>query len=275
MQHRKDTLPFSGFTSYVENFDDEDDVSETTNVLSFESLREAFTTLQLAETELVQTIPEIEFSPSEQTEALELPNYEIDNALADSEKDLSPPENSDPPVTVDTRLEVIVEAMLFVGNRENRLLEADHIAEKLRNVSVEEVDQAIALLNEHYKNRNCPYTIISGRSGYRMALRSKFESVRTNFYGKVRGTRLSQQAIDTLAVVAYRQPMTAEEIQCLRKCPCSSVLHQLVRRNLLEMSREVQDKKNIVRYHTTSRFLELFQIQSLDDIPRAEELDYR
>ena len=108
-----------------------------------------------------------------------------------------------------------------------------------------------------------------------MVLRSEFEPVRANFYGKVRETRLSQQAIDTLAVVAYRQPITAEEIQSIRQQPCTAVLDQLVRRKLLQISREMQDNKRIFHYHTTPRFLELCRIQSLDDIPKADELDYR
>ena len=276
MQHRQDTILFSGATAYVETFDTGGE--EAANILSFESLREAFKTLQTAETDLAQTIPEID-SPAATTTNADtsvLPDYDIDNDLLDAENDSTPlPQHTESPIAVGTRLETIVEAMLFVGNQENRPLSAEQIAEKLRNVSTEEVAQAIAHLNEHYQERNCPFAITSERGGYRMVLRTEFETVRTNFYGKVRGTRLSQQAIDTLAVVAYRQPVTAEEIQLLRKRPCSPVLNQLVRRNLLRISREVQDEKKVVRYHTTPRFLELFQITSLHDIPRAEELDYR
>ena len=291
MPHRQETIPigtrtseekkrFPGAVAYIETFDTEEDVSDPADILSFESLREAFVTLHSVETELAKTIPKIEPSAAKTTDPLEQPDEEIcDNPieanLIDAEDDDSPlPQNIESPV-VATRLDTIIEAMLFVGNRDNHPVDADHIADKLRNVSAEEVDQAVVRLNEHYQERNCPYTILSESNGYRMILRSAFESIRTNFYGKNKGTRLSQQAIDTLAVVAYRQPITAEEIQTIRKRPCSAVLSLLVRRNLLKISHEIQDEKNIVRYHTTSRFLELFQIQSLDDIPRADELDYR
>jgi len=286
MEHRRDTISigtkvleeekkrFPGTVAYLETFDTDDDASEPADILSFESLREAFATFRSAETELVKTIPEIELSAEKKPELPEQPDYEMSDASFDSEDYGSPlPKNTESPVTVGTRLETIIEAMLFVGNRENRPLYADQITEKLRNVSAEEVDQTVVRLNEHYQEQNCPYTIISDHSGYRMILRSEFESVRTNFYGKTRGIRLSQQAIDTLAVVAYRQPITADEIQNIRKRPCSAVLNQLVRRNLLKISREVRNEKNIVRYLTTLRFLELFQIKSLDDIPRVEELD--
>jgi segregation and condensation protein B len=284
MQMEQDTIPlnvdqtpdwknrFPGVITYVETFDTDDDDAEPADVLSFESLRKAFATIQSVETELAQTIPEIESSAEHAPEPIEQAEYEIDGA-SDLEygSDL-PLSKIEPPIAVGTRLETIVEAMLFVGNRENRPLEAEQIAEKLRNVSAEEVDQTVVHLNAHYQERGCPYTIAAERGGYQMVLRSEFASVRTNFYGKIRETRLSQQAIDTLAVVAYRQPITVEEIQDIRQQSCSTILNQLVRRNLLSISREIQDKKSVVRYHTTPRFLELFQIQSLDDIPKPEEI---
>ena len=284
MQSR-DTVPIStetcdwknlpGAIDFVENFDADEDDSESADILSFESLREAFATIRFSERELAQTIPEIESSTERMPESPEQPDYDSDEVIGLENETALPSLNAEPPITVEIRLETIIEAMLFVGNRENQPLEADQIAEKLRNVSADEVDQAIAHLNEHYQRRNCPYAIIADGGGYRMVLRSEFESVRNNFYGKIRGPRLSQQAIDTLAVVAYRQPITAEEIQTLRLQPSMTVLNQLVRRNLLSTKCKVQDKKRMVQYCTTPRFLEVFQIQSLDDIPKADELDYR
>ena len=287
MRSGQDTIPigtkapngknrFPGAVHFVETLDRDDDDSEQADILSFESLREAFATIRSAETELAQTIPKIELSAEGEPESPERPDYEIDedndeNDWEDENRSVSP--DTESLIAVGTRLETIIEAMLFVGNRENRPLDADQIAEKLRDVSPGEVEQAVVQLNEHYQERNCPYTIILERGGYRMVLRSEFEPVRDQFYGKVRETRLSQQAIDTLAVVAYRQPITAEEIQRIRQQSCSTVLNHLVRRNLLSISREVQEKTTVVRYRTTPRFLELFQIQSLDDIPKIEELE--
>jgi segregation and condensation protein B len=289
MQKGRNTIPigegtqdwknrFPGAVAFVETLDTEEDVSEPTDILSFESLREAFATIQSAEAELVQTIPEIALSVEQEPESPERPDYDIEDGIDLEDENSLPPLNTEPLIAVGTCLETIIEAMLFTGNRENRPISADQIAEKLRNVSVEEVDQAVIHMNEHYRVRNCPYTILFERStaehaGYRMVLRSEFESVRSHFYGKIREPRLSQQAIDTLAVVAYRQPITAEEVQNIRQQSCSAVLTQLVRRDLLRISREVQNKKGIVRYHTTPRFLELCQIKSLDDIPRVNEWD--
>jgi len=284
MQEGRDTIPigegtpdwknrFPGVSAFVETLDTDEDVSEPTDVLSFELLRDAFSTIQSAEGELAQTIPEIKLEAEQESIFPERPDYDIDDVNGLEDDSSLPSLNAHPPVAVGTRLEMIIEAMLFIGNRENRPFSADQIAEKLRNVSGEEVDLAVVQLNEHYQARNCPYTILLGSDGYQMVLRSEFESVRSNFYGKIRETRLPQSSIDTLAVVAYRQPVTAEEVQHVRQQSSSIALAQLVRRGLLRTSREVQDKKNVVCYHTTPRFLELCQIKSLDDIPKVEEWD--
>ena len=279
MRKGQDTIPmgksqFPGVAAFVETFDTDDD-AEPGDILSFELLREAFVTFRSAESQLVQAIPEIELSTEKEPEVSERPDYDVDTAIDSEEEGRLLLPDTDSSAIVNARLETIIEAILFVGNRENQPICVDHVVEKLRNVSAEEVDETVVRLNEQYQERNSPYTIVCERGGYRMVLCPQFEPVRANFYGKVRETRLSQQAIDTLAVVAYRQPITVEEIQNLRKQPCVAVLNQLVRRNLLKISREAQDKKSVVRYRTTPRFLELCQIKSLDDIPPVDELDYR
>jgi len=275
MQKEQNTIGkdwFPGATAFVETFDT-DNTDEPADTLSFESLKKAFATIHSTETELAETIPEIELSENESATP-EYPDYGIDDAEYTNLEcgSTTPTPVSEPPVAA-VRLETIIEAMLFVGNRESKPITAEQVVEKMRDVSAEDVAQAADHLNGQYQERNCPYTIISKDGGYRMALRSEFELVRSNFYGKVRETRLSQQAIETLAVVAYRQPITAEEIQTLRRQSCTGILNQLVRRNLLRMSLVEQNKKNIVCYHTTTRFLDLFNIKSLDDIPEVDELD--
>jgi segregation and condensation protein B len=169
----------------------------------------------------------------------------------------------------------IFEAMLFVGDRENKPLAPESAAKLMRNVAPNELIEIADQLNAEYESVGAPYHIIRESGGFRMVLRPEYESIRTKFYGKVRGTRLSQAAIDALAVVAYKQPITADEVQKLRKSPSQSILQQLVRRGLLEPQRILQNKKNVTLFRTTDRFLQLFQLESLDDLPTAEEIDFR
>ena len=108
-----------------------------------------------------------------------------------------------------------------------------------------------------------------------MSLLSEHQALRERFYGRIRRARLSQSAIDVLALVAYNQPITKRDIEEMRQRPSGGVLSQLVRRGLLRIERveEENKKRRQTLYWTTDRFLELFGLDSIDDLPRSQEMD--
>ncbi len=166
----------------------------------------------------------------------------------------------------------ILEAMLFVGDRDNRPLTAARAAELMRGVEPGDIGVLIAELNQRYTQRGCPYFIAEDSDGYRITLRKPYRPLREQFYGRIRQARLSQAAIDVLAIVAYQQPLSAEQIGTVRGKPSGPVLAQLVHRGLLRIER-LAGKKRTVQYFTTDRFLQLFGLQTLADLPQSEELD--
>jgi segregation and condensation protein B len=180
------------------------------------------------------------------------------------------------PVDEDYQAEVspqtILEAMLFVGNRENEPLSATRAAELMRDVDPEEVVTLVDVLNRQYASNGCPQYIVHEGAGYRMTLRAAFHGMRNRFYGRIREARLSQAAIDVLALIAYQQPLTADDVKRLRSKPSSHLLSQLVRRGLLRIERP-EGKPKTAQYQTTDRFLTLFRLESLEDLPQSEELD--
>ncbi len=164
----------------------------------------------------------------------------------------------------------ILEAILFVGNRDNTPFSAAKAAELMRDVAPEEIPLLVDELNKDYEVNNCPYHIVGEGDGYRLVLRKNLFALRNKFQGRIREARLSQAAIDVLAIVAYQQPLTGEKISRLRGKPSSHILAQLVRRGLLRIERP-DTKRRTPHYHTTDRFLRLFNLQSLEDLPRSEE----
>jgi segregation and condensation protein B len=178
--------------------------------------------------------------------------------------------------TVDDRCEItprsILEAMLFVGSPQNEPLTSKQVASLMRGVRPAEIDGLVRELNELYRGRNCPYTIVAEGAGYRLSLRDEYARVRDRFYGKSRQARLSQAAIEVLSAVAYHAPITADEISRLRGKPSGSILAQLVRRQLLRLE-PGESVPRRASYFTTPRFLELFGLESLDDLPRSSDLE--
>ena len=166
----------------------------------------------------------------------------------------------------------VVEAMLFVGRPDNRPASARELAAAMRGVSPAEVDAAVAELNALYDADSTPYCIDHSHAGYRLVLRDEFERMRDKFYGRVREAKLSPAAIDVLSIVAYRQPVSAAQIDELRGAASGGALSTLVRRRLLQLERST-DSDGVPCYRTTDRFLRLFGLESLSVLPRSEELD--
>ena len=166
----------------------------------------------------------------------------------------------------------ILEAMLFVGDRGNSPLTAGRAAELMRGVEPGEIEGLVRELNRRYMQNECPYFVSEDADGYRLALRKPFYAMRDRFLGRIREARLSQTAIDILAIVAYQQPLTAETINTVRGKSSSHVLLQLVHRGLLRIER-LPGKRPTAQYYTTDRFLRLFGLETLADLPQSEELD--
>ena len=166
----------------------------------------------------------------------------------------------------------VLESLLFVGHPDNQPLTASQIAELIQGVEPAEVAAMVDQLNNEYHAAGHPFEIVSHGAGFRLVLRAEHENIRARFYGRIRLARLSQAAIEVLALVAYHQPMTGDCVSKLRGHPSAAILSQLVRRKLLRI--EIPQRKPRRReYSTTLRFLELFGMRSLDELPKSQELE--
>ena len=168
----------------------------------------------------------------------------------------------------------ILEAMLFVGDPNGQPLIAAQVAKMMRGVSVQEIDDLISDLNCAYQDTGSVYEIRRQDAGYVMALRDQYDGLRERFYGTVRETKLSQVAIDVLAVVAYNQGISRQEIDAMRDQSSGSVLSQLVRRKMLRLER-TEEKPRKTIYFTTARFLQVFGLEDIEDLPQALILDHQ
>jgi segregation and condensation protein B len=163
----------------------------------------------------------------------------------------------------------IVEALLFVGGSP---LTAVRAGEIMRGLAIEQFTALIDELNQAYRRQGRPYSIQSQGQGYVLTLRPRYQGLVEKLFGGVREARLSTLAVDVLALVAYRQPATKAEIDSLRGAESGALLRQLVRRGLIHVVYRADANQKEVSYGTTPRFLELFGLQSLEDLPRTHDL---
>jgi segregation and condensation protein B len=195
--------------------------------------------------------------------------YEAPPETESDEREAAPPAEIEPPSDDACALSPlsILEAILFVGHPANRPLESGEIAALMRGVRPQEIADLIVELNNRYQQEGCPYWINAVGPGFRLELRPKWHPLRDKFYGRIRAARLTQAAVDVLAVVAYNQPIARDDIDKIRGKPSGAVLSQLLQRQLLRVERTVVEGRRRSQYSTTERFLALFGLTSLDELP--------
>jgi len=167
----------------------------------------------------------------------------------------------------------VIEAAIFVGGES---LTTKKLCYMLRgDYDLDAIDGFIEELNLQYIDEGRPYEIRLGEGGYRMVLREEHERIRNRVFGiGPREVRLSQDVLEVLALVAYRQPITPAEIEELGKEKPGPFLRQLLRRELISLERDTENRKRVT-YSTTKRFLSLFGLGSIDELPQADELSFK
>jgi len=164
----------------------------------------------------------------------------------------------------------IVESILFVGAPQGSKLTTRQIAGILRDVSPKEVSQIIKQLNQDYESEGRAFRISAEKGVVKMKLDGSLNAFQQSFFGRDKSVKLSQTAIDVLAVVAYNQPVTREDIDKIRGKSSGSNVTQLLRRELLAVV-DAEVKSSQQKFVTTDKFLDFFRLADLDDLPQSHE----
>ena len=127
-------------------------------------------------------------------------------------------------------------------------------------------------LNEQYDLHKHAFRIEEVAGGMQLLTRPQFSSWLRRLDHVPREELLSQGMLETLAIVAYRQPLLRAEIEAIRGVSCDEVLRQLMQRDLVRICGRHEDLGRPYLYGTTKRFLLLFGLQSLDSLPRAQKI---
>jgi segregation and condensation protein B len=168
----------------------------------------------------------------------------------------------------DERL-MLLEALLFVSDgpqRPNRLIQF------LGKSARKDLPKLVQHLNESYANEGRSFRIREIAGGYQMYLMPTYTRAVEKFLKKQRERRLSQAALETLAVMAYKQPVTRADIEHIRGVNSDGVIASLLERKLAAIVGRSQKVGRALLYGTTQQFLEYFGLNSLEELPRLEEL---
>ncbi len=160
----------------------------------------------------------------------------------------------------------LVEAILFL---ETEPVEVEKLI-RLSQLNKEVVLESLNFLREKYESQTSGIELAQTSTGFYLVPKPELAESLKEHYGKKPDDKLSKAALETLSIIAYAQPITKSEVESIRGVSCAAVLKQLQDKEVIE---EVGRKETVgrpVQFGTTKKFLQLFRLNSIADLPRLE-----
>jgi len=169
---------------------------------------------------------------------------------------------------IETTVESVVEAVLFASDES---LTAARLTD-IVGTSVKQIRQHIKNLNDKYKANSNAFRIEQIAGGYQMLTLSPYNHWLKKLLRVRSDSKLSAAALETLAIIAYKQPVMRADIEAIRGVAVGEIVRNLMYKGLVKIVGRAEVLGRPMLYGTTRKFLEVFGLNSLKDLPKIEEL---
>lgn len=164
----------------------------------------------------------------------------------------------------------ILESLLFTSEAP---LTVSRIREIIPELKPKEIEEAVTNLNEQYQKGGRTFEIKEIAGGYQLFTLPEYADYIDKLIQTKQKSRLTQKALETVAIIAYKQPLTKHEIEEIRGVNVDGVMKTLLSRNLITISGRAKAPGSPFLYVTTKRFLDYFGLTGLEDLPKLKEID--
>lgn len=166
----------------------------------------------------------------------------------------------------------IVEGLVFISGEEGLTIE--QIASLTKQMNYSEIERILNELKEEYSDSSKGFELAEYANRYKFVTKEFVYPYAQKLFEEVKSPSLSPAALETLAIIAYKQPITRVEIEEIRGVNCEMMLKKLQMRNLIE----AKDRKDVVGkpllYSVTDTFLDTFQLETLKELPELSKKEY-
>lgn len=169
---------------------------------------------------------------------------------------------------IEPTVESVVEAVLFASDEPLSVARLADIAE----TDIKHIRRYVEGLNEKYRNGNNAFRIEQIAGGYQMLTLSPYNHWLKKLLRVRSDSKLSAAALETLAIIAYKQPVMRADIEAIRGVAVGEMTRSLMYKGLVKIVGRAEVLGRPMLYGTTRKFLEVFGLNSLKDLPKAEEL---
>ena len=164
----------------------------------------------------------------------------------------------------------IVEALLFAVHEP---ISVRKISEAVEGTDVKQIKEIIQQLREEYDTNDRAFQIEEIANGFQLLSRPEYHEWISKIRKKTSEARLSQAAIETMAIIAYKQPIIRAEVEAIRGVQSGQMIRTLIEKGLVKITGRDEVLGRPLLYGTTKMFLEHFGLKSTKDLPKVEELE--
>ena len=167
------------------------------------------------------------------------------------------------------KAKMVVEALIFASSKP---LTPAEIRKVTKVLTVGQIEKIVAELKEDYQRTERCFELLEIAGGYELSTRREFAPWILKIELQRKARQATQSALETLAILAYKQPLTRAEIEALRGVDTSGVLNTLMEKNFIKITGKKEVPGRPFLYGTTEKFLEHFGLKELRDLPSIEEI---
>lgn len=177
---------------------------------------------------------------------------------------------SNPDVAPEEHIKSILEAILFAASEPISVKQFQHA---MPGINVREIRKVLSELRDEYQQMNRSFHLVEIANGYQICTRPEFSEWIRKFYIQQVRVTLSPSALETLAIVAYKQPVTRSDVSAIRGVNSDSVINALVEKNLVCVSGRKEGAGRSLLFSTTDTFLQQFGLKNPSELPSLEEIE--
>ncbi len=170
--------------------------------------------------------------------------------------------------------ELYIEALIFASEQSIRIEEIIYCLQMVfeQDYSVDKVKQYVNNIQQRYNENNTAIELVNINNGYQFLTKKTYHPIVNLLQQQRSKKKLSQAALETLAVVAYKQPVTKTEIEQIRGVNCDYSIQKLLEKELINISGKSDSIGKPLLYSTSAQFMDYFGINTIDELPNIKEL---
>lgn len=168
-----------------------------------------------------------------------------------------------------------IEAILFTSEQPVSLKEIQNCLVKLvgPELTKEEIESHVEILIQKYHEGDFAFEIVPLSGGYQFLTKPAFQNTVSEFLKSKLNKRLSTSQLETLAIIAYRQPISKPDIERIRGVNCDFVIQKLLEKELVSITGRSDEVGKPLLYSTSQFFMNYFGINSVEDLPKLKDLE--